>query len=327
VNQAGGLGGGLAVAHKVITQPGERRGLLEAHGWRVSRLTLGTLQFGGQRGRQDDQSSIRTVHAALDAGINVIDTADSYGSGHSEEVIGRALGKRRPDVILATKFDLKPDVPPIHEVLRAALMHSLQRLQTDYIDLYQVHNIPLAAMQSPEIFDHLESFRDEGLVRAIGVTAGPGEGHGRECMVAAGDQRVEAIQAAYSLLSPSLAQVVFPYCASRNVAVFAREPLAQGLLTDALDDEATLRMGRRSRWTSEQLDRVVATVRSFDRVRSADESRVGFALRFALSNDHVTSVVCGMRSAEEVASNIRALETGPLQPDVLQEIVELYDDR
>jgi aryl-alcohol dehydrogenase-like predicted oxidoreductase len=62
-------------------------------------------------------------------------------------------------------------------------------------------------------------------------------------------------------------------------------------------------------------------------VRSADESRAGFALRFALSNDHVTSVVCGMRSAEEVASNIRALEKGPLQPDVLQEIVELYDDR
>ena len=178
MNRAGGLGDGPAVAHKVA-QPGERRGLLEAHGWRVSRLTLGTLQFGGQRGRQDDQSSIRTVHAALDAGINVIDTADSYGSGHSEEVIGRALGKRRPDVILATKFDLKPDVPPTREVLRAALMHSLRRLQTGYIDLYQVHNIPLAAMQSPEIFDRLESLRDEGLVRAIGAPSAASPRHPR----------------------------------------------------------------------------------------------------------------------------------------------------
>jgi aryl-alcohol dehydrogenase-like predicted oxidoreductase len=306
---------------------GERRGLTEVYGQPVSRLTLGTLQFGGQRGKQDDAASVRAVHAALDAGINTIDTAESYGSGHSEEVVGKALGKRRHEAIVATKFDLKPDIHPTRALLTAALMQSLQRLQTDYIDLYQVHNIPPEAMQSPEIFDHLESFRDEGLVRAIGVTAGPGEGHGRECMMAVKDPRVEAIQAAYSLLSPSLAYAVFPYCASRKVTVFAREPLAQGLLTDALDDEATLRMGRRSRWTAEQLDRVVATVRLFDRARSAEESRAGFALRFALSNENVASVVCGMRSPEEVALNVQALERGPLQPEVLQQVVEIYDGR
>lgn len=304
-------------------QPGRQPGLTALRGWRIPRLTLGTLQFGGHRGAQDDQASIRTVHAALDAGINLIDTADSYGAGHSEEVVGIALEKRRAEAILATKFDMQAGVTPTRDLLRETLNRSLQRLRTDYVDLYQIHNVSLAAIESTDVFDHLESFRDEGLVRAIGVTAGPGEGHGRESILAAHDERVESVQAAYSLLSPSLAYVVFPFCVSRGVAVFAREALAQGLLTDALDDEATLRMGRRSRWTREQLDRVVARVRAFDRLRSAGENRAEFALRFALSNDNVASVVCGMRSPEEVAANVRALEKGPLPPQVLQEIVEI----
>jgi aryl-alcohol dehydrogenase-like predicted oxidoreductase len=300
--------------------------LLDSRGWPISRLTLGTLQFGGQRGSQDDQSSIRTVHAALDAGITVIDTADSYGAGHSEAVIGAALGHRRPDVLIATKFDLKPDIHPSRDTLRKYLTDSLQRLHTDWIDLYQVHNIPAEAMRSSELFDHLAAFRDEGLVRAIGITAGPGEGHGAECIMAAKDTRVESVQAAYNLLSQSLALVAFPTCASHGVAVFAREPLAQGLLTDALEDDAILRMGRRSRWIPEQLDRAVARVGSFDRVRSPGESRAELALRFALSNGHVASVVCGMRSVEEVGGNLRAVERGPLAPDILQEIVDIYDD-
>jgi aryl-alcohol dehydrogenase-like predicted oxidoreductase len=300
--------------------------LLDGRGWRISRLTLGTLQFGGQRGAQDDQSSIRTVHAALDAGVTVIDTADSYGAGHSELVIGQALGHRRAGVLIATKFDLKPDIHPSRDTLRGFLTASLRRLRTDWIDLYQVHNIPAEAMLSSELFDHLAAFRAEGLVRAIGVTAGPGEGHGAECLMAAKDTRVESVQAAYNLLSQGLALVAFPYCASRGVAVFAREPLGQGLLTDALEDDAILRMGRRSRWTAEQLDRAVATVRSFDRVRSTGESRAELALRFALSNGNVASVVCGMRSVEEVASNLRAVERGPLAPDILQEIVDIYDN-
>jgi aryl-alcohol dehydrogenase-like predicted oxidoreductase len=86
-------------------------------------------------------------------------------------------------------------------------------------------------------------------------------------------------------------------------------------------------MGRRSRWTAEQLDRVVATVRLFDRARSAEETRAGFALRFALSNENVASVVCGMRSPEEVTLNVQALERGPLEPEVLQQVVEIYDGR
>jgi aryl-alcohol dehydrogenase-like predicted oxidoreductase len=314
-------------AHNAIPSERPRQLLLEGRGWRISRLTLGTLQFGGQRGTQDDHTSIRTVHAALGAGVTVIDTADSYGAaGHSEAVIGQALGHRRPDVLIATKFDLKPDINPSRDTLRRFLTESLRRLRTDWIDLYQVHNVPAEAMQSSELFDHLAAFRDEGLVRAIGVTAGPGEGHGAECIMAAKDTRVESVQAAYNLLSQSLAHVAFPHCASHGIAVFAREPLAQGLLTDALEDDAILRMGRRSQWTREQLDRAVATVRSFDRVRSTGESRAELALRFALSNGSVASVVCGMRSVEEVASNIRAVERGPLAPDILQEIAEIYDN-
>jgi aryl-alcohol dehydrogenase-like predicted oxidoreductase len=299
--------------------------LRDVRGWKISSLTLGTLQFGGNRGAQDDQSSIRAVHAALDAGITVIDTADSYGAGHSEEIIGQALGHRRTSVLIATKFDLKPEIQPSRSTLRQLLTDSLRRLRTDWIDLYQVHNVPREAMRSGELFEHLAVFRDEGLLRAIGITAGPGEGHGAECIMAARHPHVESVQAAYSLLSQSLAPVTFPYCASRGVAIFAREPLAQGLLTDALEDDAVLRMGRRSRWTTEQIDRAVVRVRSFDRIRSPGESRAEFALRFALSNGQVTSIVVGMRSADEVASNIRAVERAPLAPDVLQEIVDIYD--
>jgi myo-inositol catabolism protein IolS len=313
------------VAEQGATARAPSRGLLENRGWKISKLTLGTLQFGGQHGSQDDRSSVEAVHAAVDSGITVIDTADSYGAGHSEAVIGEALGHRRPNVIIATKFDLKPDIYPSRDTLRRYLTESLRRLRTDWIDLYQVHNIPVGAMQSSDLFDHLASFRDEGLIRAIGITAGPGEGHGAECIMAAQDPRVESVQAAYNLLSQSLAAAAFPHCTSRGVAVFAREPLAQALLTDGLNDDTILRMGRRSRWTPGQLHRAVAAAKSFDRLRAPGDSRADFALRFALSNRDVSSVVCGMRSGEEVARNLRTVERGPLMPEILQQIADIYD--
>jgi aryl-alcohol dehydrogenase-like predicted oxidoreductase len=310
----------------VPASPGDARaaGRLQARcKLAVSRLTLGALQFGGERGRQDDSDSIRTVHAALDAGISVIDTADSYGAGHSEAVLGEALGKRRHAVLLATKFDMPRGRALQPGDIRNALMESLQRLRTDYVDLYQVHNMPAQATANPLLFDEMEALRAEGLVHALGMTAGPGEGHGAECLEAVNTGHVDAIQAAYHLASQALAESVFPFCVSRGVAVFAREPLAQGLLTDLIETPAALRMGRRARMTDAAFDQDVAKARAFDALRAPGESRAEFALRFALSNKHVDSVVCGMRSAEEVASNVRALERGPLPADVLAKIADM----
>lgn len=145
-------------------------------GWKVSALMLGTMQFGGEWGVQDEADSVATVRAALDAGINFIDTADLYGFGTVEELIGKAVADRRSDVYLATKLGYQweefPQTfgkePPLYtgDYARRAVEASLRRLGTDYIDLYQAHNCPLAMAESDEFHDSMQSLVTAGKIRA-----------------------------------------------------------------------------------------------------------------------------------------------------------------
>lgn len=306
-------------------------------GWKVSPLMLGTMQFGGEWGAQDDRDSRETVHAALDAGINFIDTADFYGMGRCEEILGQALGSRRDQVYIATKFGYEwqshgdsAGVAPRNyspEWLRTSIEGSLRRLGTDYIDLVQAHNVSRDHAASDEWFEQMGEIVAEGKVRAFGVTVGPGDWGSPEAIAAAKHPQCDSVAAAYHLLSQNPARVAFPFCRAQGVGVIARGPLAMGLLTGAFDEQTVFAENdHRRTWDRADYLRRLQQARQFEfLVEAPVQTPAEAALRFALSNNDISTVLVGMQTREQLEANLRVLEMGPYEVDQLQRVSEVYD--
>jgi myo-inositol catabolism protein IolS len=211
-----------------------------------SGLVLSRIITGGwQAGRDlwvgiDDDTSVATFEAALDAGITTFDTAEDYGGGHSERILARALGHRRDEIVLATKVSwdhLRRD-----QIVEAC-ERSLRNLGTDVIDLYQIHwpagtfgseRVPLA-----ESMEALVRLRDEGKIRAIGVSNFDLAQLRQACALGP----VETLQPPYSLLWRHAERELLPFCRAHGIAVLAYSPLAQGLLTGKLGPDDVLAEG------------------------------------------------------------------------------------
>ena len=306
-------------------------------GWQVSSLMLGTMQFGGEWGDQEEADSIATIHAALDAGINFIDTADFYGMGRCEEIVGRALGGRRGDVYIATKFGYDWQThgaaagiaPRIYtpEYLRASIEGSLRRLNTDHIDLIQAHNVPADLAGSAEWYEEMGQVVAEGKVRAFGVTVGPGDWGSPDAIAAARHPQLDSVMAAYHLLSQNPARVAFPYCRRQGVGVIARGPLAMGILAGAFDEDTIFADNDTRRWWDRNdFVRRVQQAREFEfLVEEPVRTRAEAALRFALSNDDIATVLVGMQNRAQVEENVRVAEMGAFDVSQLQRIAEVYD--
>ncbi|MDQ0189773.1 aldo/keto reductase [Alicyclobacillus cycloheptanicus] len=216
---------------------------LGASGIQVSRVGLGTWAIGGWKwGGTDEQDSVQTILAALDMGINLIDTAPAYGNGRSEELVGKALAAygRRDEVVIATKTGI--EVLPNGEVrrntsssfIRRDLENSLRRLCTEYIDVYQVHwPDPLVPVE--EVAEVLVQLRDEGKIRAIGVSNFSPEQMQAWLRVAP----LDTDQPPYNLFERGIEADVLPFCRDNGVAVLAYGSLCRGLLTGKMSLETT----------------------------------------------------------------------------------------
>ena len=281
----------------------------------VSVMALGCWPFAGGVvwGEQDEGESIATVHAALDAGINFFDTAEGYEEGHSERVLGRGLAGQRQQAVIASKVSPNHLTP---EGIAAACEQSLENLQTDYIDLYQIHwpnhDIPIETS-----WRALEDLLAAGKVRALGVANFASDDLAD--LVAVG--RPAADQLPYSLLWRAIEFEVLARCRERDIGLICYAPLAQGLLTGryAAADEvpgragadavvcgqsaagqtrrAWLRRGRVSRHRGDS--RCQRTGR-----RAAGERGVGVG---AQAGRGVTSLLVGARNPDELARNLPAL--------------------
>jgi myo-inositol catabolism protein IolS len=283
-------------------------------GLQASVLGLGCWPLGGGPGwgDQDERLSIATIHAALDHGINLLDTAEAYNDGHSEELVGKALLGRRDRALVATKIAPQNAAPA---TLRAHCEASLRRLQTDYIDLYQVH-WPISEPLVEDGFATLRTLQSEGKVRAIGIS-----NHGVQQVrqVLATDTPIACNQLCYNLLCRAIEIEIAPLCAEHKIAILAYMPLMQGLLTGkypTADDVPTFRARSRHFSSARPEARhgepgaeteTFAALAGVARIAEDLHLSAGdMALAWVIAHQGVASVLVGCRTPDQVAANVAA---------------------
>jgi aryl-alcohol dehydrogenase-like predicted oxidoreductase len=295
----------------------------------VTVVGIGCNNFGG---RIDERRSEEVVNAALDVGINFFDTADMYANGKSEELLGRFLGRRRPDVVIATKFGQEMEgqgrgARP--EYIRKAFDASLRRLKMDYIDLYQQH-VPDPEVPIAETLGALSELVKAGKVREIGCSNFSAQ-HIREARAAsasrAGSARFVSVQNEYSLLHREPEEEVLAECERQGMAFLPFFPLMSGLLTGKYRKGQPIPQGTRvakfERYrkllTEENLDKVEALT---DFAESRGHKLLELAFSWLLAHGVVASVIAGATSAGQVRDNAAAA-SWQLTPDDLEEIDSL----
>lgn len=286
----------------------------------VSEIGFGAWAIGGNAhgnsyGPTDDAESLRTVGAALDLGCTFFDTADVYGFGHSEELLGEALrGGKRQQVVIATKGGSNFQETPARlnftpEYLMSAVEQSLRRLRTDYIDVYQLHNPPFSAIEHGHLFDPLEKMKAQGKIRHYGISIHEAQ----EGMLALKVGSPAAIQVVYNYLRRDAAEELFPQAISHGVGIIAREALANGFLTGKYTKDSIFPTGDiRHQWPSKYQAQLIHRVEDFAKAVAADHSPWSLAqtaLRFVLAQPAVSSVIVGCKTVAQAEENFRACET------------------
>jgi aryl-alcohol dehydrogenase-like predicted oxidoreductase len=309
---------------------------LGATGVQVSPLCLGAMMFGAW-GNPDHDESIRIIHAALDAGINFIDTADVYSRGESEEIVGKALaGGRRDDVVLATKFHgSMGDVPNERGNSRRWIMRevdaSLRRLGTDWIDLYQVHRFD-EGTDLDETLGALTDLVRAGKIRYLGSSTFPAHLIVEAQWVAErrGRERFVCEQPPYSMLVRGIEADVLPVCERYRMAVIPWSPLAGGWLSGryrkGAEAPASTRAGRIPRRYDLSLPENQRKLDAADRLAQLAEKAgltlIELAIAFVLRHPAVTAPIIGPRTMEQLESQLRALEV-QLDDELLDRIDEI----
>jgi aryl-alcohol dehydrogenase-like predicted oxidoreductase len=292
-------------------------------GLTISAIGFGCWEIGGTYGRIDEAQFRHAVPQAIGKGINCFDTAEAYGMGVSEEALARALGSRRSDVCLVTKFGVGYDeMPNRRDSSRARVLasidKSLQRLRTDHVDVYLVH-WPDPSTQLDETMRALDDIVQQGKARFIGVSNFR-LGQIQDCMRR---RRIDVVQYAWNMFDRRMQAEIFPYCAAQQIGVMAYGSLAYGMLSGTFHtgmqfEESDWRsrggmLGSinlfRTLFGPEQFPRNLAAIEDLKRLAAKyDKTLPQFALRWTLSNPAVGTALVGFREPAEVTENLGALD-------------------
>lgn len=254
---------------------------------------------------------MRAIAAAMDAGCNFFDTADVYGHGHSEELLGKALKSRRKEVFLATKggsdFYHTPARLNFSEGhLQFAVEESLKRLGTDVIDLYQLHNPPFSLIEGGHLFEPLEKLKAQGKIRFYGISIhDPQEG-----LLAMKMGKPSTIQVVFNWLRRDAAEELFPKAIAEGVGIIAREPLANGFLSGGYSKDSVFPVGDiRHQWPFKYQAQILTQVDSFRKsIGDGAISPAQAAIRFVLSKQAVSVVIPGCKTAFQTSENFATSE-------------------
>src|SRR5438132_10298170 len=308
---------------------------LDSTGIQVSHLCLGAMMFGTW-GNSDHDECVRIVHAALDAGVNFVDTADVYSAGESEEIVRKALAGRRDDVILATKFhapmgsDRNTRGNSRRWIVRA-VEDSLRRLGTDWIDLYQVHR-PDPTCDVDETLAALSDLVHQGKVRYIGSSTFPPEDIVEAQWVAErrGRERFRCEQPPYSIFARGVETAVLPTCERYGMGVIPWSPLAGGWLTGRYRRGSDLPRGGRAARVPDRFDydlpenqRKLDLVEDLLKVAAdAGLSLTHLSMAWVLEHPAVTAAIIGPRTMDQL-TDLLAGADARLEPEILDRIDEL----
>ncbi|HYY91946.1 MAG TPA: aldo/keto reductase [Candidatus Dormibacteraeota bacterium] len=283
---------------------------------------IGGNAFGNSYGPTDDKTSIDSVRKALDLGCNFFDTADAYGHGHSEELLGQALKDKRTDVIIATKAgaDFYHDPPRMNfspDYLAFALGKSLERLQTDVVDLYQLHNPPIHLLRNGKIFEGLEKLVNSGKIRYYGISIHDPE----EGMLAIKNGRPATIQVVFNILRQEAKNKLFDAARENNVAIIAREPLSNGFLSGKITADSTFPPGDiRFNFPRNYFHSLVKAAQQLQFLESGTRTLAQASLRFILDHREVATVIPGAKTPLQVEEDLRASDLSSLTGEELLRI-------
>ena len=310
-------------------------------------LELSTAGFGvwtvstSWWGVQDYATGIGLLRKAYDLGVTFFDTADTYGNGKGETMLAEALGDVRDRIVIGTKFgynwqthgrertghkELPQDFSPAF--VRRACEESLRRLNTDCIDIYQLHNPRLPAVQSDELFAALETLKAEGKVRHYGVALGPDIGWEEEGLAAMRERRVPSLQIILSILEQDPARAFFPVAEECGTGLLSRVPHASGLLDGTYYPGMTFDASdHRAHRKQEGLETSLRKVEQVGFLYGDGTGRtIGqAAIQFVLSQPTVASVLPNITNEEQLREFAAAVDTPALSDDELARIADLYD--
>ena len=299
-------------------------------GLRISAVGLGTMVHAGHFGAMKDSESLSAIDTALELGVNFIDTSDAYGAGYSETLLGNALKGRRDKVILATKGGnvmVGPNRGKLvfeADYISQVMDESLKRLQTDYIDLYQLHNPTVDVIERGEVWQVLERAKQAGKIRHYGVSINTME----EGSVAVKDGRAETIQVEYNLLTQEPAESFFTAAQQSNVGIIARIPLKRGILTGKLTQADEQRFqGEDVRARSFKGEAFAKELAKADQLKFLVHGPVKnlcqAAIAFCITHPAVSVVIPGARNAEQMRENAAGADVDIPAVD-LKKVAELW---
>lgn len=313
-----------------------------ASGQKVSEVGLGTWQLGGAEwGGLAEDEALATLRAAADAGVTFFDTADIYGSGRSETLIGRFLqdlGRRRKDLFIATKFGRRaePGWPANFQpdTIRRHTEASLQRLGVQRLDLTQSHCIPPDLMRKHDVWRTLEKLRDEKLIAHFGASV-----ESVEEALACIERGAQSLQVIFNIFRRKPAETIFEKAAKNKVAVIVRLPLASGLLSgrmapdtrfDAADHRTFNRNGERfnvgETFAGLPFDKGLGFVDQLRKLHDGYPATLAqWAIRWCLDFDAVTTVIPGARRPQQARENAAASHMPPIPLAVHEKLKHLHD--
>jgi aryl-alcohol dehydrogenase-like predicted oxidoreductase len=299
-------------------------------GLRVSIVGLGTMVHAGHFGPMKDSESLEAIETALELGVNFIDTSDAYGAGYGETLLGNAFKGNRDKIVIATKGGnvmvgpnrgkriFEPDY------ISRVMDESLRRLQTDYIDLYQLHNPTVEVIERGAVWEVLERAKKAGKIRHYGVSINSTE----EGTAAVKDGRAETIQVEYNLLAQEPAETFFPAAQQANIGVIARVPLKRGILTGKLKQSDEQRFQgedvRARSFKGEAFAQELAKAEQLKFLAHGPVQSLGqAAIAFCIAHPAVSVVIPGARNAEQMRENASAADVEIPAAD-LEKISDLW---
>lgn len=305
----------------------------------VSVVGLGTWQLGGDWGDVDDDAAESVLQTALDAGVTLLDTADVYGDGRSEERIRKALAPRQDRPFVATKAGRRADPFTAEqysrENLRAWIDRSRRNLGVETLDLVQLHCPPPAVYSDERVYDALDAFVEDGAIAAYGVSVETVA----EGLTALEHPGVATIQVILNIFRRKPLEELLPAAARAGVGILARVPLASGLLTGKYDESTTFpaddhrNFNRRGEafdvgetFAGVPFEVGVQAAREVAAI-AGDAPTAAFALRWVIDQPGVTTVIPGARTPEQVRGNVAAADLPPLSDRQLADLERLYDER